>query len=95
MPSAWPSGSACSPSVTYFLMMGEYPPTRLRGWVALLQVPTADLDDFLADRWAEHGVLLTREAACFDFVPWMTSKRRPKGSSVRAWAAQFLATHEY
>ena len=78
----------------YYCMVGEYPSVHLHGWVALLigdhgDGPTA------ATVWTQHGEALIAEAEAAGFVPWMVTKKRPRGDAVRAWEQAFVEQHRY
>ena len=95
MPTAKPQHDDLSPAWTYYLMMGEYPPVRLPGWVRLMQIPLGELDRHVREAWAEHGARLSADAATWGFTPAGVSSRRPRGDAAHAWAERWLAAHTY
>ena len=75
----------------YYLVVGEMPTCRLRGWVSL-----ATKDDPTAEMvWEQHREALIADAEANGFQPWMLTKTRPTGEGVDRWREQFLTAHRY
>jgi hypothetical protein len=91
-----PSGlvAPIPPAIRFYLLLGQWPPQRCRGWVDLAQAgmfgqPT------LEERWATHGELLTAEARQAGFEPAGIHGRLPTGEAVLRWADAFVDQYHY
>lgn len=86
--------SPLTAAMRYYLMAGESPDVRIRGWVALAQQgrfgePTPDR------AWAAHGPALVAEGAAAGFEPYWSTQQAPAGAGFRHWRDAFVREHGY
>ena len=74
----------------FYLMTGQQPSVRLRGWVTVAQHEFEG--PFL---WSVHRDALVSEAQAAGIIPFWQSKRTPKGTAFLRWRREFLARHRY
>jgi hypothetical protein len=82
------------PAATYALMVGQWAPVRLAGWVKLAQAGQCG-EPTLDEVWEAHGDALINEAATFGFEPYRLTRRRPGGPGFSRWQQDFFDLHQY
>jgi hypothetical protein len=94
MPVARGGEAPINPALRYRLLVGDWAPGRVHGWVTAMSDPTPEA---LSDAWTQHADSLQAEAAAAGFAAWGASatKRRPRGPAVERWRAAFLREHTY
>ena len=83
------------PYLQYWLVVGEYPAWRCKGWVeSMLGAPHRE-QERIAAIWERHQAAIIADTRDHGFAPYAETRRRPKGPALQRWREQFLSQHEY